>query len=563
MFQYKYDYSIVMGYYNRKIQTVRTLDKFKELYCISDKCKYNFEVVIVDDNSTTPHDLTEIVTGYTFPIKYIKISAEEKGDRLNPCSVYNRGFREAEGKIVMIQNPECIHMNDLLVYLSTNLTENDYFAFSCYNCTSEELTQELLNDNTKINDMDYNKRNRICWYNHPQARPVHYHFCAAMFNDNLKMLGGFDEEFAKGAWFDDNEILLSIANNLRLNIRTLDPNEAGIVVHQWHARDAESKITTKQHEALIDKNRKIFDSYVAYHKLYDFRYPKLLHLYWDGSNFSYLNLLTVLSFKRYHKCWKINVFCPLHPTKGQSWKTDEQKEAYTGTNYFDELKKLTNVNIHYIDFNNIPFSKKDASEVIKSDYFRLYILNKYGGLWSDFDIIYTNNVEKYHVERRNGPKEKRMIIYRYHWPEANRYVIPIGLFLCHKNNSILTVILNNIEQFYNPDQYQCLGCQMFQFIFNKENYAKAKPILMNMRIAELGMEDAYCYLPMKWNELDKMYQDASVKAISMETNPSLFGVHWFNGAADAKKYCNQLDLQEIKQRPPQCLIDELVQKYVS
>jgi hypothetical protein len=43
----------------------------------------------------------------------------------------------------------------------------------------------------------------------------------------------------------------------------------------------------------------------------------------------------------------------------------------------------------------------------------------------------------------------------------------------------------------------------------------------------------------------------------------VFGVHWFNGAADAKKYCNHLDLQEIKQRPPQCLIDELVQKYAT
>ena len=84
---------------------------------------------------------------------------------------------------------------------------------------------------------------------------------------------------------------------------------------------------------------------------------------------------------------------------------------------------------------------------------------------------------------------------------------------------------------------------------------------MTMKIAELGMEDAQCYLPMKWNELDKMYQDSSVKAISVETDPTVFGVHWFNGAADAKKYCNHLDLQEIKNRSARCLIDELVQKY--
>ena len=105
MFDYKYEFSIVMGYYNRKKQTIRTLDKFAELYT-----SQNYEVIIVDDNSTEEHDLTDVISNYKFPINYIKISAEEKGGRINPSSVYNKGFREANGKIVVIQNPECIHM---------------------------------------------------------------------------------------------------------------------------------------------------------------------------------------------------------------------------------------------------------------------------------------------------------------------------------------------------------------------------------------------------------------------------------------------------------------------
>ena len=56
-----------------------------------------------------------------------------------------------------------------------------------------------------INDHSFQERNRFAWYNHPIARPVHYHFCAAIMNDNLKLLGGFNEEFAKGHSFDDNE----------------------------------------------------------------------------------------------------------------------------------------------------------------------------------------------------------------------------------------------------------------------------------------------------------------------------------------------------------------------
>jgi hypothetical protein len=147
-------------------------------------------------------------------------------------------------------------------------------------------------------------------------------------------------------------------------------------------------------------------------------------------------------------------------------------------------------------------------------------------------------------------------------PQVNSYVIPIGLFLGRKHNSILSGILQNIEKFYNPDQYQCLGAQMFQFIFNRENYANAKPILQKMKIVDLGMQEAQCYLPMKWNELDKMYKDPSVKAVSVETDPDVFGVHWFNGSADAKHYCNNLDLDKLKSSSPQCLIDELVKKYI-
>tara|TARA_Y100000816_G_C26108154_1_gene589791 strand:- start:7877 stop:9538 length:1662 start_codon:yes stop_codon:yes gene_type:complete len=553
MFPYKYDFSIVMGYYNRKHQTIRTLDKFEETYKA-----YNYEVVIVDDNSKPEHFLDEDLKKYTFKYKYIKITPEEKGRRLNPCSVYNKGFKNAEGKIVIIQNPECIHVGDLLQYLKNNLKYHNYLAFSAYNCTSEDHTVRLLSNIELVNSKEFSSQNQVCWYNHPTVRPSHYHFCAAMMNDNLKLLGGFDEEFAKGAWYDDNEILLSIAVNLKIKIETLSP-DVGFVVHQWHSRDAESTFTQQEYDALIARNKSLYESYLKYHQENPFDYPKLLHLYWDKSNFSYLNLLTVLSFNKYHTAWKINVFCPKTPVTEKSWKGDEQKVDYVGKDYFEELKKITNVNIHEVDFNKLPFKHKDASEVIKSDFFRLYILNKYGGLWSDFDVIYTNNVEKYHNARI---KDKSMVIYRYPIPNTPNNVYPIGMFLAKKNNSILTTILVNIHRFYNPDNYQCLGASMFQFIFNKDFYAQSKEFLTKMKIPELFMADAGCYLPYKWNELDFLFKNKGNSAYELEKRDNVFGVHWFNGAAAAKNYCNELDIEKLKSSNPNCLIDELVKKYI-
>ena len=556
LFKYKYDISIVMGYYNRKPQTINTLNYFENYK------EYNYEVIIVDDNSTPEHQLDDIIKNYSFPIKYIKITAEEKGNRINPSVTYNKGFKEAEGERVIIQNPECIHRGNILGYVKTNLTYDDYIAFSCYNCSSHELTQELLNNISLINDPSFHVKNKFTWYNHPVARPVHYHFCAAIMNDNLKLLGGFNEEFAKGHSYDDNEILLSIKQNLNLNIKSIDPNEGGFVIHQWHPRDAESKFTPQQFNIMLNHNKNLYETYLNEHNKYNFQFPKLLHLYWDGSPLSYLNLLTVLSFNKYHIGWKINVFCPIKRNEHISWTTHEQKTKYIGTDYFNELKKIQNVNIHYIDTDLLPFEHKDASEVIKSDYFRLYILNTFGGLWSDFDIIYTNNIERYY-KMLNIQPSKNMIIYRYLWEQANRNIYPVGLFLSRKNNSILNTLLEHINLFYMKTNYQCLGCNMFHMIFNcYNNNPSANAIISKMRLKELYIDNADCYLKIKWDQLDNFYKIKDTPTSIYEQDNNIIGIHWFNGADISKDYCNNLNLDVVKNSEPTCLIDKFVKQYV-
>jgi len=104
--------SIVMAYHNRKEQTIYTLDGFERMYFR----KYKFEVVLVDDNSTQDNRLDNIISKYSYPIKYIYITKEEKGERVNPCSAYNKGFENisADTEVVIIQNPECFHYTDLI-----------------------------------------------------------------------------------------------------------------------------------------------------------------------------------------------------------------------------------------------------------------------------------------------------------------------------------------------------------------------------------------------------------------------------------------------------------------
>jgi hypothetical protein len=250
--------SIVMSYFNnRKTQAKRTLDYFQNNYL----GKYNFEVVIVDDNANEENKLNDIFYYYHFPIKYIVISKEEKGDRINPCGAYNKGFWEASGEIVIIQNPECLHVGDILGFTLRNLNPGKYLTFSCYNLC-EALMDELINFPNKfekINDPNFNNRNadkqKECWFNHPYINRTDYHFCSAIYKKQLEEIGGFNLDFAYGSCYDDDEFIYRIKNERKLDVICVPPTEC-FVIHQYHpSREA---ITALDYER-INKNKTLFE----------------------------------------------------------------------------------------------------------------------------------------------------------------------------------------------------------------------------------------------------------------------------------------------------------------
>ena len=155
-----------MAYYNRKEQTLRTLDGFEKQYA----GKYDFEVIIVDDNSNDENKLDEDINKYSFPINLIVITAEEKGDRINPCVAYNRGFKEAKGNIIMIQNPECYHLDNILHDSITNIQINIIRTYTCFGLNSfnqnnldHTMCKDLININWngELFDCDFNQALQI------------------------------------------------------------------------------------------------------------------------------------------------------------------------------------------------------------------------------------------------------------------------------------------------------------------------------------------------------------------------------------------------------------------
>lgn len=286
----------------------------------------------------------------------------------------------------------------------------------------------------------------------------------------------------------------------------------------------EAKVVTNQEEPLLPNEEQLLvtnqeDFYV---KKSTFNYPKIMHLYWDGSPLSFLNYMTVLSFNKYNKDWEIHLYMPSIKIEHISWTTNEQKIKYTGLCYLNKLLQIPNVKRFFIDLDEIGFYN-DASEVVKSDYFRYYILQKYGGLWGDFDIIYTAGIE----EKMNFKEDT--VIFRCNIGDF--YYYPIGMFMCKPNNTFFMNILNKCKEYYDKRFYQSIGVDMWNKLF-----PNTKDKLYEFDNSVKVCDYTY-YLP--WN-CDEIKEFLSNKDNRLPL--SNVGIHWFNGSCISKNYL--IELQE-------------------
>lgn len=249
--------SIVTAYYNRKKLFIRTLESIAKT-----SYKGSFEVIAVDDGSKEEERLEDLTFIFPF-LKVIRLDPKNKWYS-NSCIPFNIGFKQAQGDKIIIQNPECLHHDDILKYTNKNLRPNEYLSFGCYSLdkqTTDNLDEILLQKgqiNNIIQEGEVYVKNDgdAGWYNHTLYRPVGYHFCAAITKQDLNYLGGFDERLALGIGYDDDEFLKRIKNIFKIIFV-----DTCIVLHQNHYNQASTSYENRTNKgALINKNKYIFNN---------------------------------------------------------------------------------------------------------------------------------------------------------------------------------------------------------------------------------------------------------------------------------------------------------------
>lgn len=230
-------FSIVTAFYNRRALFLTTLKSLA-----ASPFKHDLEVIVVDDASRASEQIDDVPDLFDLNVTVVKVRPEEKWWR-NPCIPFNMAFNRARGAIVVIQNPECVHCGDILGTAVSQIRPGTYLNFGCYSA-DEELTrrvravdfsapdhaarlfgvlQPMVNRGT-VGDAETG------WYNHSKHKANRLHFCSAMLREDLAALGGFDERYANGIAFDDNELLTRIVRS-GMDVRVID---SPFAIHQFH-----------------------------------------------------------------------------------------------------------------------------------------------------------------------------------------------------------------------------------------------------------------------------------------------------------------------------------------
>ncbi len=248
--------SLVTAYYNRKQLLFNTL-KSIEYHGHKD-----VEIIVIDDASNEDQRLTDFLEEFDLNLRIFRVEPETKW-WINPCIPFNMGFKKATGDVIILQNPECLHHGDIITHVQENIQENEYLNFGCYSVDGNVLAKINEVDysgnmveqlNTLINPMTQRGIHRDgenAWYNHSQYRARQLHFCSAITRKDLEKIGGgFDDRYAYGVAFDDDDFIFKI-KKAQISIKMVDDP---FVLHQFHGAT-----NTRHNWQLVGINHKIYN----------------------------------------------------------------------------------------------------------------------------------------------------------------------------------------------------------------------------------------------------------------------------------------------------------------
>lgn len=207
-------YSILIPYYNKAPYFHNTLVSFAHHY----KNRDDYEVIVVEDrknfNDSTLHkELYDVIDSFLGKINFVYLLGEGEHEH-SPVRHYNLASSNANGEYLMLTSPEVFHMENVLEGLDSIFKKDKdcYVVMGCQNGKNVPFY---------ISEFDeFTHTIKGAWYQHSKSHNRMFHFCSAISKEMYNKIGGFDEEYAKGIAFDDNDFIETVkANNMNIVLR--------------------------------------------------------------------------------------------------------------------------------------------------------------------------------------------------------------------------------------------------------------------------------------------------------------------------------------------------------
>lgn len=197
---------------------------------------------------------------YKFPITIIS-----DPDLLNcttPVKIYNKLAKLARGELLIIQQPECYHVTNILDCVNKNSSNSNYLVFPVFALPNQDaniLFEKLISGNSetvvykgfvnmmmeKIEQLKLNYHYCKGWYHNSQYNNSCLNFLSAISRENFDNMLGFDERYWDGHWYYNNEFLERV--KLFLQIQSQDDH---LCIHQWHSGGSVD-VANSMHDQII------------------------------------------------------------------------------------------------------------------------------------------------------------------------------------------------------------------------------------------------------------------------------------------------------------------------
>lgn len=262
--------------------------------------------------------------------------------------------------------------------------------------------------------------------------------------------------------------------------------------------------------------------------------PKILHLYWDRSQMSFLQTLTPISFHDLNPDWVINLYLP----EKRDGNNSKYVPDYTGVDYFEELLKCDWLNVISVDSLGFQIPKS-AVGILKSDYIRWQLLYNVGGVWCDFDVFWVKPFE-FLNDSLGDTMTCRYNTFSGFYSVGVVYSIPQ-----HSLIGKVVEINGNKPENLNPS-YQVFGPDTWN-----ENFKDQKVINTYENVA---CYPYHVFYPFSLYKLNLLFE--------FNLKPDEFiresvCVHWFAGHTITKNYLN-----DHKWRERNCTLNNLIKMYL-